>query len=119
MIAASADCFGAGVSALRHLTDGLIHVCQTAGADLVEAKGQVRCTVFDAQRMGGASAQVERLHPVGAGRQVWVIGYVDVIALGRLLTTGRLDRSRVVSMAAPPSTEGTSSGRFPERACAS
>ena len=34
-------------------------------------------------------------------KSVWHIGYQDVMAIGRLVTTGRLDVERVVSLAGP------------------
>jgi Na+-transporting NADH:ubiquinone oxidoreductase subunit A len=39
--------------------------------------------------------------PVGMHRSVWTIGYQDVIAVGHLVRTGRLDTERVVSLGGP------------------
>jgi Na+-transporting NADH:ubiquinone oxidoreductase subunit A len=39
--------------------------------------------------------------PVSVHRSVWTIGYQDVIAVGRLVTTGRLDVERVISLGGP------------------
>jgi len=41
------------------------------------------------------------LAPVSHARTAWYIGYQDVIAIGRLLTTGRLPVDRVVALAGP------------------
>ncbi len=41
------------------------------------------------------------LDPVGNGKTNWHIGYQDVIAMGKLFTTGELDNSRVISLAGP------------------
>jgi len=39
--------------------------------------------------------------PVSVHRSVWTIGYQDVIAVGRLVTTGQLDVKRVISLGGP------------------
>ncbi len=98
VIEASGENFGNGVAALEALTDGAVHVCQTAGPDLASGS-RVRCTVFEGVRQQSPSAQVDRLRPVGPARQVWIIDYADAISLGVLLSTGRLMRDRVITLA--------------------
>ena len=44
---------------------------------------------------------IHLLDPVRLEKTVWHIGYQDVIAIGRLVTTGRLDVERVISLAGP------------------
>ena len=41
------------------------------------------------------------IDPVGAHKTVWHINYQDVIAVGKLFTTGELYVERVVSLAGP------------------
>jgi Na+-transporting NADH:ubiquinone oxidoreductase subunit A len=41
------------------------------------------------------------LDPVGRGRTNWHVGYQDVVAIGRLFTTGRIPFERVVALAGP------------------
>ncbi|MCY4471600.1 MAG: NADH:ubiquinone reductase (Na(+)-transporting) subunit A, partial [Kistimonas sp.] len=50
---------------------------------------------------GLAGTHIHFLDPVGPGREVWSIGYQDVIALGKLFTTGRLWTERVIAVAGP------------------
>jgi len=50
---------------------------------------------------GTPGLHIHLLHPVDAGHAVWHIGYQDVAAIGRLLTTGRLEVERVVALAGP------------------
>jgi Na+-transporting NADH:ubiquinone oxidoreductase subunit A len=38
---------------------------------------------------------------IRAGRSVWTLGYADVIAIGKLFSTGRLWTERIVSVAGP------------------
>jgi len=92
--------FRAGVKALTLLTGGTVHVCQNPGSDIaVGLSERVRSSVFPAGSSSGrAGAHIHRLHPVGAGRSVWSIGYQDVMAIGVLLETGIQDFSRIVSL---------------------
>ncbi len=50
---------------------------------------------------GLPGTHIHFLHPAGRGKQVWHVNYQDVIAIGRLFTTGRLDLERVVALAGP------------------
>lgn len=50
---------------------------------------------------GTVGVHIHFLDPVNADKEVWHIGYQDVVALGRLLTTGRLFLERIVSLAGP------------------
>jgi Na+-transporting NADH:ubiquinone oxidoreductase subunit A len=86
------------------LTDGAVFVCQSPGPALAdESKGRIRCVRFDGTHpaAGLPGTHIHRLAPVGGGRVVWHIGYQDVIAIGRLLATGRLWTERVVAIAGP------------------
>lgn len=98
VIGAEPEAFAAGVAALGELTAGCVHLCQTPGPDLLPQSGRLRTASFAGRHAGAASAHVERLHPVAAGRQVWVIGYADVLTLGRLLLTRELRPERVVAV---------------------
>jgi len=44
---------------------------------------------------------VHHIDPVDANKSVWTIGYQDVIAIGSLFSTGKLDTSRYVAVAGP------------------
>lgn len=50
---------------------------------------------------GLAGTHIHFLHPVSRGVTVWTIGYQDVIAIGKLFTTGRLYTRRLISLAGP------------------
>jgi Na+-transporting NADH:ubiquinone oxidoreductase subunit A len=79
------------------------HVCQSPGPALAdEGKERIRCVRFDGPHPAGLpGTHIHRLAPVGGGRVVWHIGYQDVIAIGRLLATGRLWTERVIALAGP------------------
>ncbi|MDO4250675.1 MAG: Na(+)-translocating NADH-quinone reductase subunit A [Moraxella sp.] len=50
---------------------------------------------------GNAGTHIHFLHPLARGVTVWTIGYQDVIAIGKLFTTGKLYTERLISLAGP------------------
>jgi Na+-transporting NADH:ubiquinone oxidoreductase subunit A len=97
------DGFRNGLTVLSRLTDGPVWVCRAASADLPSfANGQVREESFaGVHPAGNAGTHIHFLDPVGPGKTVWAVGYQEVIAIGRLFTTGRLHSERVVALAGP------------------
>jgi Na+-transporting NADH:ubiquinone oxidoreductase subunit A len=99
-----AEDFRTGLQVLAHLTEGPVHVCQAPGDDLpVPSTQQFRITRFDGPHPAGlVGTHIHFLEPVNAERMVWHIGYQDVIAAGKLFTTGRLWVERIVALGGPP-----------------
>ena len=50
---------------------------------------------------GNAGTHIHFLHPVSREVTVWTVGFQDVIAIGKLFTTGRLYTRRLISLAGP------------------
>lgn len=50
---------------------------------------------------GNAGTHIHFLRPLGRGTTVWTIGYQDVIAIGKLFTTGKIYTDRLISLAGP------------------
>lgn len=98
-VAGREQAFRAGVELLASLTDGPVHVCQSPGAPLAPESARIRNAVFDGAHPAGlAGTHIERLHPVGPGRQVWTVDCQDVAAIGHLAETGHYDPSRIVAI---------------------
>lgn len=98
--------FSAGVLCLSRLTTGKTYVCVGPGfkAALPTLPG-LQVEVFDGPHpAGNVGTHIHFLHPVDHERTVWHIGYQDVMAVGHLFRTGRLDVHRVVSLAGPSVT---------------
>ena len=95
--------FAAGVRALARLTDGPTYVCVRTGSPLrVPEAASIRREEFAGPHPAGtAGLHINVLHPVSRSRTVWYVGCQDVAAIGHLLHTGRLDLTRVVSLAGP------------------
>ncbi len=96
------EVFARGLDALTRLTAGPVFVCQAPGPPLATPGGRIRLASFEGPHPAGlAGTHIHHLMPVGAGRQVWQIGYQEVAAIGHLLATGQLMPTRVVSLAGP------------------
>ena len=95
--------FRDGLAALSKIGKGRIYVCKAPGADIPGFDGdRVQVVEFDGPHPAGLpGTHIHFLHPVGAARIVWHIGYQDVLAIGRFFSTGRLPVERVVSLAGP------------------
>jgi Na+-transporting NADH:ubiquinone oxidoreductase subunit A len=99
------DDFKKGLTALSKLTSGSTFVCQGPNTDLSEAVqgiSNVRLETFQGGHPAGlVGTHIHFLYPVSRKRTAWHIGYQDVVAVGRLLKTGRVDVDRVISIAGP------------------
>ena len=103
IIKQAADAFAAGIEALSRLTAGSVYICSAPGISLpVPQQDNVEQVSFDGPHPAGlVGTHIHFLTPVSSKRTVWHIGYQDVIAIGRLFTTGRLNPERIVSLAGP------------------
>jgi Na+-transporting NADH:ubiquinone oxidoreductase subunit A len=96
-----AEDFRAGLTCLTKLGAGPVYLC-TGVDDAIEAPEGVRIEQFSGPHPSGTAGwHIHTLDPVSFERHVWHIGYQDVIALGHLVRTGRLDVERVISLAGP------------------
>lgn len=50
---------------------------------------------------GNVGTHIHFLEPVSLNKSVWHIGYQDVIAVGKLFTSGKLDSTRVIAIGGP------------------
>ncbi|MFU8877186.1 MAG: Na(+)-translocating NADH-quinone reductase subunit A [Wenzhouxiangellaceae bacterium] len=103
IIAENERAFRNGLTVLTRLTDGNVWVCRAPDTDLPSFESdRIREESFAGPHpAGNPSTHVHFLAPVSLQRTVWVVGYQDVIAIGRLFTSGRLYTERVVALAGP------------------
>lgn len=93
--------FSAGLQALRPLTKGKVYLCHAHGANIPVAEG-ITDRVFSGPHPAGLSGtHIHFLHPADIQRQVWHLGYQDVIAIGALFLTGRIMTERIVALGGP------------------
>lgn len=98
-----AEDFSHGLTILSRLTDGKVFVCQDqAGNNHDNAALNIETHTFSGPHPAGLpSTHIHFLDPVSVNKTVWQINYQDVIAIGRLFTTGRLSVERIISLAGP------------------
>lgn len=102
IIGESCDDFANGLAVLSRLTDGKVHVGKAPGANIPAAGSQVQTTEYNGPHPAGlVGTHIHFQDAAGASKMIWHVGYQDVIAIGKLFTTGELDLSKVVAIAGP------------------
>ncbi|WP_278378008.1 Na(+)-translocating NADH-quinone reductase subunit A [Stutzerimonas kunmingensis] len=101
IIAEQPEAFEAGLKVLTNLAK--VFLCKAPNASLPgESLAKVQVESFNGPHPAGlAGTHIHFLDPVSASKSVWAIGYQDVIAVGKLFTSGRLSVERVVALAGP------------------
>lgn len=103
LILAQRQAFDAGLILLTRLTEGKVHVCQASGGKLGgHPQGQVTFNTFAGPHPAGlVGTHIHFLEAVSLTKQVWHLNYQDVIAIGKLFTTGQLCTERVIALGGP------------------
>ena len=104
IIAAEAESFGHGLTVLSRLGAMPLWVCKSPEAKLPLPQGldQLRQASFEGPHPAGlAGTHIHFIEPVDAGKIVWHLNYQEVIAIGKLFTSGRLWTERIVALGGP------------------
>jgi Na+-transporting NADH:ubiquinone oxidoreductase subunit A len=102
IIAERKEDFAFGLKVLAKLTDGKVFVSKAPGADIHTGDAIVDVNEFAGPHPAGlVGTHIHHLDPVGMKKFVWHVGYQDVIAIGSLVKTGKLDTTKVLSIAGP------------------
>ena len=107
IIAARQDDFINGLKVLTRLTDGPVNLCVAPDSAVPgdEVDGVREISFSGPHPAGLPGTHIHYVDPVSVNKTVWTIGYQDVIAVGALFTSGKLDSSRVVALAGPQVTQ--------------
>ncbi|MBA6416839.1 Na(+)-translocating NADH-quinone reductase subunit A [Colwellia sp. 6M3] len=101
IIAEQSEAFVNGLTVLARLTEGEVFVSKAPGSDIA-VNSTTKVNEFAGKHPAGlVGTHMHFLKPVNADNVAWHAGYQDVIAIGKLFTTGELDSSRVISLAGP------------------
>ena len=94
------EAFQAGISALAKLAPVRLGVSSKQSAKaLLEAKDCV-VNIFQGKApAGNVGVQINNTDPINKGEVVWTLGAEEVIFVGRLMLTGKVDFTRVVALA--------------------
>ncbi|MCZ6802337.1 MAG: Na(+)-translocating NADH-quinone reductase subunit A [Nitrospirae bacterium] len=92
-----------GLHVIQHLTEGTVFLCKALGEDIPTlSKSKLTVAEFAGPHPSGlVGTHIHFLDPVGPKKTVWHIHYQDIIAMGKLFTTGKLWMDRIVSFAGP------------------
>lgn len=101
VIAERAADFENGLKVLARLAK--VFLCRAEGVSLAgEGVAGVQAEAFAGPHPAGLpGTHIHFLDPVSSSKSVWQIGYQDVIAIGALFTSGKLDVTRVVALGGP------------------
>jgi Na+-transporting NADH:ubiquinone oxidoreductase subunit A len=88
---------------LSRLTSGKVYVAKAPGAPIpgAELPSVVTEEFAGPHPAGLVGTHIHFLAPVSTERSIWHLNYQDVIAIGRLFTTGRLSTERVIALGGP------------------
>ena len=93
-----------GLTVLSRLhPNGKVHLCK-AGDTNIPTADIANLAIHDfggVHPAGLVGTHIHFIDPVSATKQVWHLNYQDVIAIGKLFTTGELHNERVISLAGP------------------
>ena len=94
------DSFRQGLSLLPLLTSGSVYLCTGPGWDIeIPEHEQLTSAEFSGPHPAGLpGTHMHLLDPVGADRVAWQIDCQDVMAIGKLFSTGEVPGTRVVAL---------------------
>ena len=103
IISANQDNFVNGLRVISQLTQGKTYVCTRDDSRVPGEKiPNVSFEEFAGPHPAGLpGTHIHFLDPVGPTKTVWHIGYQEVIAIGRLFTSGKIMTERVIAVGGP------------------
>ncbi|EFO33548.1 NADH:ubiquinone oxidoreductase, A subunit [Roseibium sp. TrichSKD4] len=103
IISENAAAFEKGLEAVSTLSDGKTYLCHETGASVPGSNtaGVETATFSGPHPAGLAGTHIHFLDVPTAEKTVWSIGYQDVIAIGQLLQSGKVDPTRVIALSGP------------------
>ena len=95
--------FRNGLVVLSHLTQGKVHLCKNPDLSFdTSGLEKVRTQEFTGKHpAGNAGTHIHFIDPVDSKHFVWHVDLQDVIAIGKLFTTGKISVERIVALGGP------------------
>lgn len=101
VIATKPEAFKNGLTVLGCLTEGKVYVAK-APATQISLPSSVEVAEFEGLHPAGlVGTHMHFINPVSATKVAWTVGYQDVMAIGELFTTGRINVERIIALAGP------------------
>ena len=97
----------AAVNALSKLTEGAVHIgVNSKDSEFARINGaQIDVYKADKHPAGNVGVQVAAVRPILKGETVWTVSLVGLVAIGKLLLSGKLDLRRKVAVCGPMAIE--------------
>lgn len=96
--------FQAGINALQKLTDGDVHLSyneNTVSDTLLEVQDVNKHLLRGPHPAGNVGIQIHHIAPLGLNDLVWTVNAQDVVRIGNLLLTGKLDTTLFTTVGGP------------------
>jgi Na+-transporting NADH:ubiquinone oxidoreductase subunit A len=95
--------FNNGLTILSRLTEGRVYLCTSPGETIPQPEVESLSVIeFSGPHpAGNAGTHIHCIDPAGRNKQVWYINAQDVVDVGILFTTGKLNVKRIISLAGP------------------
>lgn len=95
--------FAIGLKVVSKLTEGNTYLCHGKGMPFTENDlSEINVNEFQGPHPAGLTGtHMHFLDPVNANKTNWFLNYQDVLAIGALFTTGKLNVERIISLAGP------------------
>lgn len=98
----------AGLDALTKLTKGKVYlsVSPTTKSNALRNAKNVIVTEFEGPHpAGNVGIQINHIAPINNGEVIWTLNALDVVVIGRLFNTGKVDLTRTVALVGSEVTE--------------
>jgi len=95
--------FANGANVVSRLTDRKIFICKVPGIEvpLIDRPNIIVEEFSGPHPVGNVGTHIHSLDPVSRHKTVWHIGLQDVIAIGKLFSTGKIHTERIIALAGP------------------
>ena len=92
--------FQAGLDALSRIAKVYLGISPKQTSPVLTAAKNCEVTVFDGPApAGNVGVQINHISPINKGEVVWTMGAEEVIFVGRLMLTGKVDLTRTIALA--------------------
>ncbi|MGE0019693.1 MAG: Na(+)-translocating NADH-quinone reductase subunit A [Draconibacterium sp.] len=90
--------FQTGIDALTRLTDGKVYLGIAHDSAFANIKNVVVNTFSGPHPAGNVGVQIANTRPINKGEVVWTVNVQDVLFIGRLFETGKVDFTKVFAL---------------------
>lgn len=86
------------ITAISKLTEGKVHVSAGANSMFANLSGVEIHKVSGPHPSGNVGTQIAMIDPINKGEVVWVVAPQDLVVIGELLLTGKLNLQRTIAL---------------------